>query len=248
MNKRGLSLIILLACALSACGSTPSGVNPSTQAYWSDPWWQTSLLSAVQSVVHQTDMTGTPITGVNATVRFTLANGVIEYPEIVISTGNVDLDNLMLQQVASARPPKTIGPHAGEPHEFELQLDMLTPFDSFQYNVYRAIDAQKIYPKEAVIGGHGGNTTVDFDYLDAKAQNIVKTKSSGDKGMDKAAIDAVTRAILPVPPPDYSGKLLHMEVVVCYSLETPQNEVNNRCPMGENVIAVIGTRIPGGRF
>lgn len=243
MRRYGYPIAFLLSCALSACGSAPAGVNPDTRAYWSDPFWQEALLSTVQSAVHQPD-TGTPIIGVNGMVRFTVSEGVIEHPEIIASTGYANLDKLMLQQVASAKPPETWGPHASEPHEFELLLDMLTPLDSLQYNIYRAIDYQKVYPKDPIIRGDTGNTTMDFDYLDGKASNIAMTGSSKSRDLDRAAIGAVTKAVLPPAPMTYTGKPIHMEVIVCYTLfMSPPDTIVNPCPTEKNVIVVKGTRI-----
>lgn len=232
----------VLACGLSACGSTPT--HQASQAYWDEPYWQERLLHAVQSMVHTpADTTPIPAGGIQGTVRFTLAEGVIENPEIVISTGDPQLDALLLQQVASAQPPKPVGPHAGEAHEFELQLDMLTPFEAFQYSVYAAIDLWKIYPKEAIIEGATGDTTLDFDYLDGKANDIAMTTSSRNKDLDKASIGAVTKAVLPPAPQAYAGKPIHMEVMFCYSIATSPTNIINKCPAGNNVIVVHAYRI-----
>lgn len=249
MPRYGYPIAFLLTCALSACGSAPPHATPTqadagSKAYWENPDWQSLLLGDIQSVVHQpTDTDKTPITGVNAMVRFTLADGVIKDPQIVASTGYGDLDKLMLQQVASAKPPETWGPHASESHEFELLLDMLTPLDSLQYNIYKAIDNYKVYPKDGIIAGATGNTTVGFDYLDGKANNIALTGSSKNKDLDKAAIGAVTRAVLPPAPMTYIGKPIHMEVLVCYSLIFSRTDVKNPCPTNKDVIQVLGTRI-----
>lgn len=250
MRRYGYPVALALVCVLSACSSTPPNTtsiqaDAGTKAYWENPDWQALLLGAVQSVVHQpTDTDKTPITGVNGMVRFTLDGGAIEDPQVVASTGYADLDKLMLQQVASAKPPETWGPHASEPHEFELLLDMLTPLDSLQYNIYRAIDYQKVYPKYPIIAGSTGNTTVGFDYLDGKASNIAMTGSSKSRDLDRAAVGAVTRAVLPPAPMSYTGKPIHMEVIVCYTLFlSPPDMVVNPCPTEKNVIVVRGTRI-----
>lgn len=232
---------LVLASALSACGSTPPqpAVAPGQLGYWMDPWWQASLLTSIQSVVHTTDDAGDASRpDIVATVRFTLRNGKMEDPEIAASTGNVVLDELLLRQVASATIPKIYGPYADEPHTFELQLSMLPPTEFFEYNVYAAINLQKYYPKESLIRGAMGNTTVDFDYLDGKASNIVLAKSSRDKDLDKASLSAVTRATLPAALPKDAGKPLHMEVIVCYGLNNA-----NSCPSGKNVIEVRGVRV-----
>jgi outer membrane biosynthesis protein TonB len=173
-----------------------------------------------------------------AMVRFTIAKGAIENSEVITGTGNAVQDELLLQQVAAAKVPKIYGPQADTPHEFELQLKILTPVESFEYNVYAAIDWQKLYPKESVMRGAMGNATVDFDYVDGKATNIAITKSSRDRDLDKASLGSVSRAQLPAAPSTYSGKPLHMEVIVCYVLNDSID-----CPSGQNVIEVRGSRI-----
>jgi hypothetical protein len=36
---------------------------------------------------------------------------------------------------------------------------------------------------------------------------------------------------------------MHMEVVLCYSIATPPNEIKNKCSTEKNVIAVEAARI-----
>ena len=204
-----------------------------------NPYWQAEMFEAVQCTVHLPDDTTSPATpDVHGTVKFLFANGKIEDPEIVASTGNPDLDKLMLQQVVTAKIPKPFGLHTGQPHAFELPLEMFTPYESFQYNVYAAIDRTKFYSRDAILKGDTGRTTVDFDYLDGKALNIVIAKSSGSKYLDQPSVDAVSRAVLPAAPPGYAGKTVPMEVIVCYCLNSSKS-----CPTGKNVIVVEGTRI-----
>lgn len=232
----------VLVCGLSACGSAP--VQQASRAYWDEVWWQEHLLRTVQSVVHTpSDTTPIPAGGIHGTVRFTFDNGTIENPEIVTSTGDPYLDRLMLQQVAAAQGPKPVGPHASEPHEFELDLDMPTPFDAFQYSIYTAIDSRKIYPKDGIVAEATGNATVDFDYQDGKASGIVMTVGSRNEDLNKSSIDAVKTATLPPAPQDYAGKPVHMEVVFCYSMATSPTNIINKCPVGNNVIVVQAYRI-----
>jgi TonB family protein len=240
--------LLVVVMGLVACGSGPSShdsgepvahFNPAKDPYWLDPRWDKALVDAIQSVVHDpVDPTGTATPGLHATVKFTFLDGVIEYPEITASTGNPDLDKLMLHQVASAQVPRPTGIGTDQPHEFELDLEMPTAFESFQEGIYAAIDARKIYPKDAIISGSRGSTTVGFDYLDGKASNIAVAKSSGNKDLDKASVVAVTKANLPPPPSVYAGKILHMEPVFCYNLEGP-----GKCPVRADVILIYGTRI-----
>ncbi len=233
--------VLVLACALSACGTTPPQANKLPlfldQAYWTNPFWQAELFSAVQSVVHLPANAASPAKpGVHGTVKFLFANGKIEDPEIVASTGNPDLDKLLLQQVVTAKAPEPIGLHTDQPHEFGLTLEMFTPFESFEHNVYAAINRMKVYGRDPLLYDETGNTTVDFDYRDAKAQNIVIAKSSRHKELDKSSVGAVSRAVMPPAPPGYAGKTLHMQVIFCYDINDAI-----KCPTGKNVIDVEGT-------
>jgi outer membrane biosynthesis protein TonB len=205
-----------------------------------DPRWDKSLLDAVQAAVHDpVDGTDMSTPGIHATVRFTFLDGVIEYPEIVQSTGDPELDKLVVDQVASAQAPRpAVGLQIDAPHQFVLDLDVPTPYESFEYGVFNALDYAKIYPKDAVMGGSQGSTTVGFDYLDGEASNITTIKSSGSKSLDRASLGTVARSKLPPAPPAYAGKTVHLEAVFCYSLIGP-----GKCPRRKDVILIYGTRL-----
>ncbi|HEY1773201.1 MAG TPA: energy transducer TonB [Gammaproteobacteria bacterium] len=271
MSMRIAPLALLIAViGLGACASAPAPAPqdsaepvahfyPTKDPYWQDQKWDKALADAVQSVVHDpVDPTGTATPGLHATVKFTYLNGIIEYPEITASTGDSDLDNLILHQIASVQVPKPTGLQTDQPHEFELDLYMSTAFESFQESIYAAIDAWKLYPKDAIIDTEAGNTVVGFSYLDGKANGISLITSSGSKALDKASIGAVTRATLPPAPTAYAGKSVPMQVLFCYTMATalngPKVTIKNRCPVGKNMIVVQATlvrtitiqRMPGG--
>jgi TonB family protein len=245
--------LLALATSLVACGSQPTvqdmdapkaHFDPAKDPYWEDPRWARQLLDAVQSVVRDPvgpeDQSAPDLHGV---VRFTYADGNIQYPEVIQSTGKPDMDELMLRQVASAKAPLAEGIGSDAPHVFVLDLDMPTPYESLEYSVFDAIDRARVYPKNAILSGATGTTVVGFDYLDGKASNITRTKSSGDKDLDKASLDAVTKAALPPAPSVYAGKTLHMESSFCYSLNGP-----GKCPVRKGSILVYGTRIRRSGF
>lgn len=252
MNARISGLIWLaLLGSLAACASGPRTqtyvengefvrFDPDKDPYWTDPSWTASLFRAVQSAVHDTVDSNTSTPGLHTVVKFIYLGGAIEYPEIVQSTGDPKKDDLLLHQLASAQLPQATGVDADKPHEFVLDLDMPTPFEAFEYSVVAAIDYAKVYPKEAIIHGDQGLAIVSFDYLDGKAGNIAITQPSHNKYLDRASIQAVTRANLPMPPATYTGMTLHMQQVFCYSL----NGLGN-CPTRRDVIQVHGTRIMG---
>lgn len=252
---RKIPQLVLLALmgGLAACTSTSatrdSGepvahFDPGKDPYWEDPRWDQKLLDTVQAVVHDpADPSDTSAPGLHATVKFTYLQGILEYPEIVTGTGNADMDKLMLHQLAAVLAPQATGLRSDEPHEFVIDLDMPTPFESFQSSMYASIDDSKVYPREPIITGIAGNVTVDFDYLDGKATNIAITQSSKSKDLDKASIDAVTHANMPLPPAVYAGKTLHMKTLFCYTIvESPAN-IKNPCPASRNMIVVQATRI-----
>ena len=183
--------------------------------------------------------------GLHATVKFTYLQGNIEYPQIVTSTNNPELDKLILRQVSAVTAPPVMGLRSDEPHEFIIDLDMPTPFESFQSSIYAAIDYQKVYPKYPIIYGVTGNTMVDFDYLNGKANKVAMVQSSNNKELDQASLHAVTQADFPQTPPAYAGKSLHMTVVFCYTMISRaygETTKLNSCPIGRNVIVVQGER------
>jgi hypothetical protein len=247
-GKAALVASLALVEGIAACSSSPPRsdiatamrrFNQPTDPYWLDSRWDRALLEAAQAVVHDPAVAVTDMAtqGPHVTINFTFADGVIKDPDIISGTGDPVLDELLLKQVVMAQVPKPIGLHADEAHGFLLDLDMLTPFESFQSSIYSAVSYYKIYPKDAIISGAIGATTVDFDYLDGKANGISITKSSHDRILDKASFDTVAKAIMPTVPQPYAGKTLHMEVILCYALNDPRT-----CPVAKNVILVFGTR------
>lgn len=221
----------------------PSGFDPAKDPYWEDPRWDKTLLDAVQSAVYNpADPADTSTPGLHMVVKFTYQDGAAEYPEVVQGTGDPKKDDLLLHQLASTQLPQATGNDADKPHEFVLDLDMPTPFESFEYKMFDAIGYAKVYPKEAVIEGAQGTTTVDFDYADGKATDISMTKSSQSKVLDQASLGTVARAVMPPAPEIYAGKTFHVKVLFCYALYQSDND-SRRCPTRRDVILVTGTRI-----
>jgi len=244
--KSRIALLALLT-GLAACSSAfgpygndvSTGFDSSKDPYWKDPRWDKTLLDAAQSAVNDpADPADTSTPGLHAVVKFTYSDGTAEYPEIIQSTGNPKKDELLLHQLASASLPQAKGIDADKPHEFVLDLDMPTPFEVFEYGVFDAIDSARVYPKDALLAGATGTTVVGFDYLDGKASNVIRVSSSGNKDLDKASLDAVTKATLPPTPSTYAGKTFHMQSAFCFSLNGP-----GKCPVKRGVILVYGTRI-----
>ena len=71
----------------------------------------------------------------------------------------------------------------------------------FITQIRATIDEHKTYPPEAVKARLGGKVTISFDYTGGgKATDIHVDLSSGDRLLDKAAIQAVEDSTLPLQP------------------------------------------------
>jgi TonB family protein len=235
-----LALLALLG-GLAACGSLPSS-SQDTTPYWQDQQWDQALFKAVQASIHYPpDAIDRGAGSVHGKVDFTYIDGRIEDPQLAESTGHPDLDAALIKQVAAANDlPKAKGTHATEPHAFELELDMRMPLEELEYTLQSAIHANMFYPKEAVMEGAQGTPSVNFQYLDGKASDVIIAKTSGDKFLDAAALRTVSTAKLPSPPPAFAGHPLNMQIAICYSLGS-----SGVCPKAtEHVIQVLNT--PGG--
>lgn len=87
----------------------------------------------------------------------------------------------------------------------------------FQASMKAAIDAAKVYPKEAILAGETGTVTISFDYVNGVVSNIKIDKSSGSRPIDRSAITAVQKAALPPKPAELVG-VGHFVVVLDYTL------------------------------
>lgn len=75
----------------------------------------------------------------------------------------------------------------------------------FQASMKSAIEAAKVYPKEAILAGETGVTTVSFDYVNGVVSNIKVDKTSNARSLDKAAMQAVLKAVMPAKPAELAG-------------------------------------------
>ncbi|HLW73588.1 MAG TPA: TonB family protein, partial [Gammaproteobacteria bacterium] len=60
----------------------------------------------------------------------------------------------------------------------------------FTASMRAAIDAAKVYPKEAILAGETGTVTVSFDYVSGVVSNIHVDKGSGSRAIDRSAMQA----------------------------------------------------------
>ena len=140
-------------------GST-HGPKPDAGPYWADPQFDAALFEAVQSAVHYPDdVIDQSLGSIRGTVQFTIVDGKIQDPQMAESTGHPGLDEIILQQVASASIPRPTGPYATEAHGFSMELRMPTTFESAEY---AAIDSRKVYPKDPILEDIQGSVICGF--------------------------------------------------------------------------------------
>ena len=81
----------------------------------------------------------------------------------------------------------------------------------------RAIDAAKVYPKEPLLRGVTGTATVSFDYVGGVVSDVRVDRSSGDRRLDEAAMQAVQNAAMPPKPAELAGTG-HFVILVDFSV------------------------------
>ena len=87
----------------------------------------------------------------------------------------------------------------------------------FAADMLRAINAQKAYPRISMLKAETGEVVVSFDYADGVVSGIRVDRSSGSRDLDKAAVDAVQRAVLPAKPAELAG-LGHFTFTLVFGL------------------------------
>lgn len=87
----------------------------------------------------------------------------------------------------------------------------------FTASMHAAIEAQKQYPKEAILAGDTGTVTLSFDYVNGAVSNVKVDKSSGSRSLDRAAIQAVNKATMPPKPAELAG-ISHFVILLNFNL------------------------------
>lgn len=87
----------------------------------------------------------------------------------------------------------------------------------FTASMKAAIDAAKVYPKEAILAGETGTVTVSFDYVGGVVSNIKVDRGSGSRPIDRSAMTAVMKALMPPKPAELAG-INHFVIQINYSL------------------------------
>jgi periplasmic protein TonB len=118
--------------------------------------------------------------------------------------------------IPNAVPPQPPQPPPVPTPQPKVDLNAIRA--NFYSELKAAIDRAKVYPRQAILAGATGTTTVSFDYHDGTVSNIHIDRSSGDRSLDRAAMDAVNNAHYPPPPPQFAGQTIHPVITVVFSL------------------------------
>lgn len=117
--------------------------------------------------------------------------------------------------------PNAVPPPPPEPPLVPQQtppVDLAKVRDDFYSQLHAAIDAAKVYPREALLSGSTGTVTVSFDFFNGEASNIRIVRSSGSRQLDRAAMDAVARAHYPPAPPELAGQKMQLSIPIVFTL------------------------------
>ena len=115
--------------------------------------------------------------------------------------------------------PNSVPPPPVQPPPIPVQAPVNTNqlLAEFTLSMKAAIDAQKVYPKEAIMAGETGNVTISFDYTGGVVSNIHVDRSSGSRALDKSAMQAVKSAAMPPKPAELVNQS-HFVVILNFNL------------------------------
>lgn len=117
--------------------------------------------------------------------------------------------------------PNAIPPQPPQPPIIprpQPKVNMNAIRSEFNSRVKAAIDAAKVYPREAILSGATGIVRVTFYYKDQHVSDVQIERSSGNRALDRAAMEAVNKAQYPVPPPQLAGQRIRMVINVQFTL------------------------------
>ena len=91
---------------------------------------------------------------------------------------------------------------------------------AWEARVHQAVQNALIYPNAARLMHREGRTRVRFEYDHNAVSGAAVAESSGSSSLDQAALGAVTRAVMPPPPPEIAGQTRSLILWVNFSLTT----------------------------
>lgn len=101
---------------------------------------------------------------------------------------------------------------------------------AFKDKLHRLIDAALKYPQQLLERPATGVTSIAYDYLDGRVEDVHITMASGDAMLDRAALNAVKNADYGAVAHGLTGQTLHDVVIIVYDNtgQVDQVEQENR--------------------
>ena len=105
---------------------------------------------------------------------------------------------------------------------------------AFKAKLHRLIDAALKYPQQLLERPATGVTSVAYDYLDGRVEDVHITMASGDAMLDRAALNAVKNADYRKVAEGITGQTLHDVVIIVYDntgqvdLEAQENRTRHQ--------------------
>lgn len=101
---------------------------------------------------------------------------------------------------------------------------------AFKDKLHRLIDAALKYPQQLLERPATGVTSIAYDYLDGRVEDVHITMASGDAMLDRAALNAVKNADYGAVAQGLTGQTLHDVVIIVYDNtgQVDQVEQENR--------------------
>lgn len=205
--------------------SHPVEPVPSQVSYWENPQWINDLGTTINdNLVYPANIKSSSHNAAHAVVQFIYDNGQLSNVRILKSTGNQILDSAIVTQLQHIKPPPAEGGNINLSKVFQLPITLEVPVPQFSQSILLAINSQKYYPMSALMNNDQGLAIVDFQYRNGEIVKSSIYKSTGSRVLDKAVLNILADAKMPMPPPWAHNKMLHFRVELCWGIyESPSN-------------------------
>ena len=220
---------------LSLCACASQQANKSAKP---DPHLVAKLGRSIQAHIHYPDNSRNKIPeGANATVQLNYGNGQLKNILITKSTGNSFLDSTLLRQLRSIRLPENKFKSLKRSQRFEFTFDIVNPrYTRFMRSLYQAISQNMTYPNTP----ETGMATVIFTYVNGTLSKVKIFKTSGNKSLDRAALDAVLRTRhMPTPAWVHNDKFRYT-IAFCFGSRQCGEKQEKLVSVPEKICSEVG--------
>lgn len=245
---------LLAVGLLAGCASTPAG------PYWNNTKWVDSLGSTVQTdlkfIPH---VRGAETASGTAVIKFIYDNGRLIEPGILSSTGFPLIDQAILAQVPSIRPPLAQGLDTNIPHGFALRVTVYTGHmafadpaeEIFVRAIHKSLRDQIRYPSAAVRDHTYGTVVINFKYHQNTIVDAQIASSSGSKELDDAVLNELLHAKLPPAPIQFASDTFKFSAPFVFSINGVQLQyapAQTISTVKQSRCADVGLRYQGGNI